>query len=351
MKTPKIVRNAILLLGLLAAGTMAFTIQASAVTSFKDIKGHWAKTTIEWGVSQGIAKGYQDNTFQPNRNVTEAEFLKMLVIGVGGQDLEDTESDSWSEKYYVFSRLNNYPVNGFNSKDIRNKPVTRQKVAELIAAADGVNYTGDAAIQYVLGQKYAKGRIPNDLSVKSFVGKDSITRAEVLQLVRNLIDHGMTKLYERPEQPTSLEKLPRLPEPWDLFRDDMYMLLRKKVLANYEGYRIYDDGEASIVFTAPKNGATGAEATISVRFEPETKFFSKLYMTDWSNAASQKLAIDVLKLYGFEVDDKFIDKMKDAEKTGKEVSVKIGDRVLSIDPHENQEAGKLTVYYPYWQTK
>ena len=32
----------------------------------------------------------------------------------------------------------------------RNKPVTREVVAEIIAAADGINLTGSAAVQYLL---------------------------------------------------------------------------------------------------------------------------------------------------------------------------------------------------------
>ncbi|MDZ7543586.1 S-layer homology domain-containing protein, partial [Clostridium perfringens] len=140
----------------------------------------------------GIVKGNENGTFKPNQNVTEAEFIRMLVVGLTGKDLEDSYlTDRWSDKYYNFLYFKNYPVDGYADLQLRNKYITREHVAEIVSSADGVNFEGDQAIQYVLGKKYALGRIPGENTIKGYMGHETITRAEVLQLIKNLTDHGM----------------------------------------------------------------------------------------------------------------------------------------------------------------
>ncbi|MFC3800535.1 S-layer homology domain-containing protein [Cohnella sp. GCM10012308] len=43
-----------------------------------DIGSHWAKVAIETAVAKGYVKGYPDGTFKPNKEVTRAEFVKMV---------------------------------------------------------------------------------------------------------------------------------------------------------------------------------------------------------------------------------------------------------------------------------
>ena len=93
----------------------------------------------------------------PNQNVTEAEFIRMLVVGITGKDLQENYlTELWSDKYYHFLHFKNYPVHGFADKTKRDQYITRAHVAELISSADGVNYDGNQAIQYVLGKSTHK---------------------------------------------------------------------------------------------------------------------------------------------------------------------------------------------------
>ncbi|MGO4788838.1 hypothetical protein AB4124_15560 [Paenibacillus sp. 2KB_20] len=47
----------------------------------------------------------------PNQNVTEAEFIRMLVVGITGKDLQENYlTELWSDKYYHFLHFKNYPV-------------------------------------------------------------------------------------------------------------------------------------------------------------------------------------------------------------------------------------------------
>lgn len=321
---------------------------ASAAVTFKDIDNHWAKTTIEWGVEKGIVKGYANGTFMPNQNVTEAEFIRMLVVGVTGKDLEYTYlTDRWSDKYYNLLHFKNYPLMGYADLNLRNSYITRMQVAEIIASADGVNYTGDQAIQYVMGKKYALGRIKGEQSIKSYMGHITITRAEVLQVIKNLNDHGMVELFDRPEALSSEAKLPKMPTAWDMYRDEMYLAIRKKVFANYTGYRIYDDGDSKIVMTKiVQSGQT--DNAVSVQFEQQINAFSGVYISDIMDKAQRKMLTDILNLYGFMADDAFLKKVDSAEKAKKEVEVTVGGKTLVIDPQMTSPTNNVLVYHKWW---
>ena len=44
-----------------------------------DIQGHWAQQDIEYLVEIGAIKGYEDNTFRPENNITRAEIASLLA--------------------------------------------------------------------------------------------------------------------------------------------------------------------------------------------------------------------------------------------------------------------------------
>lgn len=62
-------------LGLGLAMTLSLlTVPAGAVT-FTDISSHWAKSYIEDMVAEGMVKGYEDNTYRPDKTLSVAEGL------------------------------------------------------------------------------------------------------------------------------------------------------------------------------------------------------------------------------------------------------------------------------------
>ncbi|WP_353048254.1 C40 family peptidase [Planococcus sp. ISL-110] len=59
--------------------TNAFALQAStSSTSFKDVKGHWAESSINSVTASKLATGYKDGTFKPNANATRAEYAAFV---------------------------------------------------------------------------------------------------------------------------------------------------------------------------------------------------------------------------------------------------------------------------------
>lgn len=65
------------------AVTISFTIPAVA---FPDVDtNHWAAKQIEILTEKGVIVGYPDGTFQPDENVTRAEFASMAIKALGQQ--------------------------------------------------------------------------------------------------------------------------------------------------------------------------------------------------------------------------------------------------------------------------
>lgn len=63
---------------LLAILMMLFLAPSIFAIEFGDVKGNWAEEYISWCSAKNIIKGYEDGTFKPARNITNAEFAVML---------------------------------------------------------------------------------------------------------------------------------------------------------------------------------------------------------------------------------------------------------------------------------
>lgn len=50
--------------------------------SYSDTKGHWAEEMIREAASLGIVNGFTDGTFKPNKSVTRAQFVTMLMQSI-----------------------------------------------------------------------------------------------------------------------------------------------------------------------------------------------------------------------------------------------------------------------------
>lgn len=76
------------------AEAIAFIIRANAEMNeiaqketfnikFEDVENHWAVREISFAHQNGLIDGTSETTFEPERNVSNAEFIKMLVTLLG----------------------------------------------------------------------------------------------------------------------------------------------------------------------------------------------------------------------------------------------------------------------------
>lgn len=190
------------------AALPAQQVQAANGKLFSDVSNsYWAHDTIEWGVNAGLVKGYADGTFKPSKTVTEAEFLAMLVRSYE-PEVTASSKGNWASPYYARAKELNYPVQSYTDLTSRSKVITRAKVAELISAADGVNFSGDNAIRYLLAFGLANGSNAGQATVASFKGSQPLTRAEALQFIKNFVDYGAGDLLDRPQDASNAADIP-----------------------------------------------------------------------------------------------------------------------------------------------
>ena len=77
------------------------TRSAEIAEDFADVDGHWAETAIYKAAAFGWIKGYEDNTFRPDREITRAETMTLInrVLGRVPETVSDLTSDmaKWSD--------------------------------------------------------------------------------------------------------------------------------------------------------------------------------------------------------------------------------------------------------------
>jgi hypothetical protein len=166
--------------------------------SFSDVPAnHWAwkNNTIQWAVEKQIVSGYPDHTFKPGNNVTEKEFLDMLIrlfpnskTQLDTVQLQQT-SMPHSDVLYKIASQYNLPVLGTTSQQERSKTITRGKVAQLLAATAGKNYNTDNAIAFLYDNNVSKGK--KEQTVKGFDSEGQISRAEAIQLLKKMDDQKL----------------------------------------------------------------------------------------------------------------------------------------------------------------
>ncbi|QGQ97184.1 S-layer homology domain-containing protein [Paenibacillus psychroresistens] len=300
------------------------TVKADAAV-FSDAKSHWAKATIAWATEKKIVNGYPDGTFKPDLKVKEAEFLTMFANAFGF----DAQSSklAWPEPTYNYLSEFNFPIKGAIDKNLRTAYINRLQVAEIITGANGVNFTGNNAIQYILGKKLSNGKVSPTIS--GYMGTDNLTRAEAVTFIKNLLDQGMSKLLPRPQEASAASLLPALPfDPTNLppAIATAYTKLQA-IIKNYPGF--------NVTATADHIGiAKDGNKFDSVIFKP-ANIKGQVSITQLfgdGSSTSISLAVELLKAQGLEIKEDFAAKVKSAMNIGEKATVTVGKIEILIAP-------------------
>lgn len=109
--------------------------------TFSDTAGHWAKTQILNMGSRTAVQGVGESAFEPERNITRAEFAAMIVKGLGiklddySGKFTDVGASSWCAKYvetaYNYGLVLGYEDGTFKPNDI----ITREQIFAMICRA------------------------------------------------------------------------------------------------------------------------------------------------------------------------------------------------------------------------
>jgi hypothetical protein len=182
--------------------------------TFADIKGHWAQSDIELLASKLLLQGMTDTTYDPEGNVTRAQFSAMLVRALGL--IEDSSSSQFTDvsaaAWYagsVGAAVKAGIIEGFEDGSFRpddsitreqmmvmmsralsfvGKPLSSKSSADVLAKFDDEGRIGSwakkaAALEVEAGLIFG-------ISDKSLAPKDEVTRAQAAALLKRLLQYA-----------------------------------------------------------------------------------------------------------------------------------------------------------------
>lgn len=177
-----------------------FAINSMAFAEGTDLENHWAKTEIEYLIEKGIVSGYNDGTFKPDKEITRAEFIKIInnVLGYSEKaeiSFTDVKESEWYYEDIQKGVAAGY-IGGYSDGTMKpNKPITRQEVAKVIAIAyDLDRYTSVSSNSFTDSDsidEWAKNYIGimkdkeliTGYSDGSFSPKKNVTRGEIAKII------------------------------------------------------------------------------------------------------------------------------------------------------------------------
>lgn len=180
------------------------TIEVSASSKFSDVNGHWAQETIEELAGKGIINGKGDGRYDPEGNVTRAEFSKLLMSTLESSyssvdgELVDVPKDAWYNPF-IYAAFDNsiFYLNELNNNFfLPDNSADRETVAVWAIRLLGVE--GDSAStpfvdNSIIGNKsavataYNNGIIFGDAGTNQFRPDDTLTRAEAATIIKRVI--------------------------------------------------------------------------------------------------------------------------------------------------------------------
>lgn len=118
---------------------LAVALQSFAfAATISDIKGHWAGQQINNWVDKGLAGGYSDGTFKPNKEVTRAEFVALVNRAFGfnqagtASQFKDVNEGQWFYGDVSAAKAAGY-IGGYSDGSFKpNQTITRQEVASIL---------------------------------------------------------------------------------------------------------------------------------------------------------------------------------------------------------------------------
>lgn len=108
--------------------------------SFKDTQSHWAKSDIEAAVAKGLLKGYEDNTFKPDNNLTRVQAISILVralhlTGSGNAPFTDINAYPNDIKQEIGAAYEAKLLGVKSNKLSPSSPISREELAVMLARA------------------------------------------------------------------------------------------------------------------------------------------------------------------------------------------------------------------------
>lgn len=180
--------------------------------NFSDVLGHWAKSDIELLTNKLIVNGMTATTFEPERDVTRAEFAALIVRSLGLSKIEaastfsDVEANDWFtaevNAAVAAGIVDGYPDGTFKP----NNQINREELAAMVVRA--LNFSGlDTSLTALERTQILSGYadsnsivwahaeiaaaidagIVNGMTATSLAPRDDATRAQSTTMIKRLL--------------------------------------------------------------------------------------------------------------------------------------------------------------------
>ncbi|MCS7464261.1 S-layer homology domain-containing protein [Paenibacillus doosanensis] len=124
-------------------GSSIYTVVENS-KSFADVASHWSKTDVELLANKLVVDGVTDTQFQPDRNITRAEFAALVVRALGltpqtgAGKFKDVSSDAWYASTVATASYAGI-IDGYEDNTFRpDAQITREELAAMVVRA--MNY-------------------------------------------------------------------------------------------------------------------------------------------------------------------------------------------------------------------
>lgn len=179
--------------------------------AFEDVKDHWSEDFVNDLGSRLVISGKSGSQFDPDGNVTRAEFATMIVRGLGilrsdqsTASYSDVKSSDWFAKSLaaaeVYALISGYPDGSFKPQST----IQRQEAfAVAYKAMELGGYTGENVLSDTLLDQFLDSDQVSNWAIEAtgnllmsgvisgdgdlLKPKESITRAEAAALIRNIL--------------------------------------------------------------------------------------------------------------------------------------------------------------------
>jgi len=180
---------------------------------FKDVEKHWAKEAVNEMGSRMVISGADNGMFEPDRDITRAEFAAIIVRalglkpGMGSNPFKDVDNSQWYAGYVKTAAVYNLITGDTNGNFGPDDRITREQAMTMIARAMSItklnaglqsDETARILAKYTDGGNvsgYAQSSIAQCIITGVISGrtdaviapKNYITRAEVAVIVERLL--------------------------------------------------------------------------------------------------------------------------------------------------------------------
>lgn len=319
----------VLILVLLTSITYAENIR------FPDVRQEWMKVPVRWGVQNKIVVGYNDGTFKPNNQVTEAEFSTMMARYVKVVDVDNIVKEKgkhWSQGIYDVLERYAIPLKGYKDNKAKDTGLSRGQLARIVAAKNGFNLNERQAVYYLYENDLSFGKIDGRLDFESYDAKSAVKRAEAVAFLQRLDSVGITTFKGKPSPVSGsdmagIKDVPK--DPTVITDKDFDDLAKEKGIEPKANRSRYDFANK----VADKYGYTVGDFSTGVGLRDKDNNTALVYedtgvhyLEVYNYHKNKNALFDLLKGLGDNIDPKEIDKavaehMKDGVPKYRDISV------------------------------